>query len=289
MELEIWRIPSQIQTRKDQQRHHPAIKALSTMTTTADNSVRSSNTSNKMDIQPGTPSTKETSAAAKKDASTASKRRDILSKFLSKTFHILSQCPSEIAEWSYDGRSFTIKNADAFAADVLPQYFNHNKFQSFTRQLNFYGFVKKRSDPDLQAHTKAVRFSHPYFRRGEPELLHKITRTTASKPPDEESFTSDPVERLQLQVAELKEHVAVLERSMDQRVEDKLRSLERGYALRLHKLECSYEACLLQMLQQRHFPDLLSLTSPSQAQNTATNLAELTEYLRSKQSIKSSP
>jgi len=236
------------------------------------------------------PSSKETSAAAAtKNTSIATKRRDILSKFLSKTFHILSQCPSDIAEWSHDGLSFTIKNADAFAVDVLPLYFNHSKFQSFTRQLNFYGFVKKRSDPDLQVHTKAVRFSHPYFRRGEPELLHKITRTTASKPTDEESCTApDLVDRLQLQVTQLKEQVAVLERSMDQRVENKLRSLERDYELNLRKLESSYEVCLLHMLNNHGFPHISSSTDFSQPQNPAKNLAELAEFIRSKHQIKSS-
>ena len=258
------------------------------MTKTVETPLTVPNTSSTMDMQAGTPSSKETSATATKKTAIVTKRRDILSKFLSKTFHILSQCPSDIAEWSHDGLSFTIKNTDAFAVDVLPLYFNHGKFQSFTRQLNFYGFVKQRSDPDLQVHTKAVRFYHPFFRRGKPELLHKITRTTASKPPDEESPSlPDLVDRLQLQVTQLKEHVAILERSMDQRVEDKFRSLERDYALNLRKLECSYEACLLHLLQNRGFPLISSSTNSSQAQNTATSLTELVAF-RSKDQIKSS-
>ena len=34
---------------------------------------------------------------------------------------------------------FVVKDPDQFAADIIPQYFDHNKFSSFARQLNFYG------------------------------------------------------------------------------------------------------------------------------------------------------
>lgn len=38
-----------------------------------------------------------------------------------------------------DGEMFVVKDPDLFASEVIPQYFDHNKFSSFARQLNFYG------------------------------------------------------------------------------------------------------------------------------------------------------
>lgn len=227
-------------------------------------------------------------AASKNTSTTGKRRRDILNKFLTKTFHMLSQCPENIAAWSHDGSSFTIKDVDAFEIEILPQYFNHSKFSSFVRQLCFYNFTKERSDPDLQAHTKAVRFSHPYFRQGEPDLLHNITRTTASKPADEVSSTNEQVERLQQQVTQLKEHVASLENNLDERVEDTLRSRERNYLLRIHNLERSYEALLLKLLSERNTIPSTMLTSSPQL-STATSLAELADYIGSKHQMKPSP
>jgi len=219
-------------------------------------------------------------------SSSGKRRRDILNKFLTKTFHMITQCSDDIAQWSTDGRSFTIRDTDAFAADVLPKYFNHNKFQSFTRQLNFYGFIKQRSDPDLQAHTKAVRFSHPYFRRGEPDLLHRITRTTAMGPTrsgDDESLNSSSttqqqqhllVESLQQQVRQLQDHVA----SLEQTVESRVKSLEQDCLRRVQHVERSYDAILLRLLpNQIGLASLLSLSQPHLS--TTPNLADL-NYVR---------
>lgn len=40
---------------------------------------------------------------------------------------------------SDDGDMFIVKDPEIFASEVIPQYFDHNKFSSFARQLNFYG------------------------------------------------------------------------------------------------------------------------------------------------------
>lgn len=55
--------------------------------------------------------------------------------------HCHSECP-QIACWSAEGKTFVVKDKDEFAKTILPQYFDHNKFSSLVRQLNFYGFSK---------------------------------------------------------------------------------------------------------------------------------------------------
>lgn len=59
--------------------------------------------------------------------------------FLKKTYTMIDTCDPSICCWSPDGDMFVIKDQDRFAAEIIPQYFDHNKFSSFARQLNFYG------------------------------------------------------------------------------------------------------------------------------------------------------
>lgn len=78
---------------------------------------------------------------------------------------------------------FVVKDPDTFAALVIPQYFDHDKFSSFARQLNFYGFRKMQSKPirnsDYDAGTaKHVTFFNENFKRGRCDLLKKIQRST---------------------------------------------------------------------------------------------------------------
>ena len=56
--------------------------------------------------------------------------------FLKKTYRMIDSCDPLICTWSPDGLSFIVKDPEAFAAEIIPQYFDHNKFSSFARQLN---------------------------------------------------------------------------------------------------------------------------------------------------------
>ena len=59
-----------------------------------------------------------------------------------ETYEMINTCDPNVASWTQDGTMFVIKEQDIFANEVIPKFFEHNKFTSFARQLNFYGFRK---------------------------------------------------------------------------------------------------------------------------------------------------
>ena len=72
--------------------------------------------------------------------------------------NILDSEPPDIITWSSTGRAFGIRNMAVFKTRVLPQYFKHDKFSSFQRQLNLYGFRKVNSLALLLAVPEVSRY-----------------------------------------------------------------------------------------------------------------------------------
>ncbi|KAI9297186.1 winged helix DNA-binding domain-containing protein, partial [Neoconidiobolus thromboides FSU 785] len=79
--------------------------------------------------------------------------------------------------WSEDGLSFIIHDKVEFQGLVLPKYFDSSKIESFSRQLNLYGF-QRSSDGRKQRNviSKSTSFTHPYFIRDKPYLIKYIKR-----------------------------------------------------------------------------------------------------------------
>lgn len=136
-----------------------------------------------------------------------------------------------------EGDMFVVKDPDLFATQVIPQYFDHNKFSSFARQLNFYGFRKMQSKPirnsDFDAGTaKHVTFYNENFKKGRCDLLKKIQRSTrgggALNPADQ----SREVMALRDQVANLEQQISEVASQMEERV----RSLELDMLARMEQM-----------------------------------------------------
>ncbi|CAM9244367.1 unnamed protein product, partial [Ectocarpus fasciculatus] len=122
----------------------------------------------------------------------------IVPLFLVKTYAILETSPEDVICWSDEGDSFIVKDVQRFTAEVIPLHFNHNKFASFVRQLNFYGFRKVKGKLTFVGTSEqhSWEFKHPSFLRGHPDLLFEIKRST-SRPAEPTTATGCEAETVQ--------------------------------------------------------------------------------------------
>jgi len=58
---------------------------------------------------------------------------------------------------SWWGHGFKVHKLQDFVKSVLPLYFHQTKYQSFRRQLNFYGFLRVHDDQGMYHHKEFVR------------------------------------------------------------------------------------------------------------------------------------
>ncbi|XP_073124595.1 heat shock factor protein HSF24 [Henckelia pumila] len=99
--------------------------------------------------------------------------RSVPAPFLTKTYDLVDDPETnDVISWNDSGTTFVVWKTAEFAKDLLPNYFKHNNFSSFVRQLNTYGF--RKTVPDKW------EFANENFKRGERELLTGIHRRKIS-------------------------------------------------------------------------------------------------------------
>jgi len=160
----------------------------------------------------------KTTIAATKKRNTKTRKKETVEEnapiFLRKTYHMIDTCDPSIATWSKDV-SFVVKDPERFASEIIGQFFKHNNFSSFVRQLNFYGFRKIKYDPlrirpDAEKTTEEIneskywKFRHEKFQEGRPELLSEIKKTNNVN----NEADKQEVEVLKAEVKELRSRLA---------------------------------------------------------------------------------
>eukprot|EP00535_Pseudo-nitzschia_heimii_P007516 CAMPEP_0197188540 /NCGR_PEP_ID=MMETSP1423-20130617/17964_1 /TAXON_ID=476441 /ORGANISM="Pseudo-nitzschia heimii, Strain UNC1101" /LENGTH=692 /DNA_ID=CAMNT_0042640395 /DNA_START=219 /DNA_END=2297 /DNA_ORIENTATION=+ len=77
---------------------------------------------------------------------------------------------TSIISWLPGGNGFKVHNKEKFCAEIMPGYFASQKYKTFQRSLNLWGFESVAKGPDRGA------CYHQYFVKGHPELCHNMTR-----------------------------------------------------------------------------------------------------------------
>lgn len=157
-----------------------------------------------------------------------------------------------------DGEMFVVKDPDMFASQVIPQYFDHNKFSSFARQLNFYGFRKMQAKPirnrDYDAGTaKHVTFYNENFKRGRCDLLKQIQRSTRGGTVASGGDPTKEVQSLREQVSNLEQKIT----DMNDEFEERMRRLELDMLARMEQMMLSVQ----QQQNQSQFQKTASIGS----------------------------
>jgi len=88
-----------------------------------------------------------------------------------------------IVSWLPNGKAFKVHRKTEFANKILPVYFKTNKYKSFQRNLNLWGFEAVTTGPN-----KGATF-HQCFVRGLPALCRHMVRKTLNSKGDQSTTT----------------------------------------------------------------------------------------------------
>lgn len=91
--------------------------------------------------------------------------------FVEKLYEILNNSSYQsVISWTDDGATFTVKDCQYFATEILPRYFNTQNIKSFKKQLNAYNFST------IDSSTDKLKMGHPYFKKGSESTAKEVKR-----------------------------------------------------------------------------------------------------------------
>ncbi|CAJ1959742.1 unnamed protein product [Cylindrotheca closterium] len=100
--------------------------------------------------------------------------------FPEKVYQVLQLCEengrTDITSWMNHGAAFKVHDFKQFERDLLPRCFNTKKYATFTRMLRAHGFIGVRTGRQTGI------YSHPAFRRNNPDALSLIRRVQTRSP-----------------------------------------------------------------------------------------------------------
>src|SRR5210317_545170 len=82
---------------------------------------------------------------------------------------------NDIICWLPHGRAWRVQQQERFEAEVLPKFFQHQKFSSFARQVTGWGFHRVSSGRDYNS------YYHELFLRDAPDLSRKMVRPSRAE------------------------------------------------------------------------------------------------------------
>jgi len=105
--------------------------------------------------------------------------------FPTKMMHMLSRPDlAHIVSWMPHGRSWKVHKPREFEIKVIPTYFEHNKYSSFIRQANGWGFRRMVcKGPDQNS------YYHEMFLRGQDHLVRLMKRPIVTTRPPSDART----------------------------------------------------------------------------------------------------
>ncbi|KAJ6984922.1 heat stress transcription factor B-4-like [Populus alba x Populus x berolinensis] len=141
---------------------------------------------------------------------TVESQKAVPAPFLTKTYQLVDDpLTDHVVSWGDDETTFVVWRPPEFARELLPNYFKHNNFSSFVRQLNTYVSISLSLSLSLSrplSHsvkgtskiisrvywlmsskgfkkvvTDRWEFANEYFRKGAKQLLSEIHRRKTSQ------------------------------------------------------------------------------------------------------------
>lgn len=156
-----------------------------------------------------------------------------VNEFITKTFDMIEYCHSrypDIVSWSDDGSQFFVKDSKRLGSEVIPKYFNHKKYSSFFRQLNFYNFKKTNSNKKSSqtggnnVSPQYIIYEHDFFKRDQAELLPRIKRSTYRK---RKGDLSKDIDQFQRDLDSMNQEIEEMEENFERAIENVSASLDK--------------------------------------------------------------